>query len=125
MPWQSQAHVRVCEEHHALVVAACGDFDADERDLLLAAWDEADERGLPATVVDLTGVTFADSSLLDALLRARARHHTAGRRLVLAGPLPSQVLLLLTVTGALEHFLVAGSLVEALQSPPDGETAEV
>ncbi|MFI7237645.1 STAS domain-containing protein [Streptomyces cyaneofuscatus] len=120
MAWQSHALVHVREEQHALVVVASGDFDIDERDLLQAAWDEADERALPVTVVDLTGVTFADSSLLDTLLRAHARHHTARRRLVLAGPPPSHVLLLLTITNTLKHFTVAGSLTEALQGRPPG-----
>ncbi|MGW3304607.1 STAS domain-containing protein [Streptomyces rubiginosohelvolus] len=66
---------------------ACGDFDADERDLLLSVWVGADDRNLPVTVLDLSGVTFGDSSFLDSLLLAR-RHHWASRRLVLAGPLP-------------------------------------
>ncbi|MGW6650575.1 STAS domain-containing protein [Streptomyces rubiginosohelvolus] len=69
------------------VVVACEDFDADERDLLLSVWVGADDRNLPVTVLDLSGVTFGDSSFLDSLLLARRRHHAASRRLVLAGPL--------------------------------------
>ncbi|MBK6043498.1 STAS domain-containing protein [Streptomyces sp. MBT55] len=97
------------------VLVACGDFDADERDLLLSAWDEADDRNLPVTVLDLSGVTFGDSSFLDSLLLAHRRHHAANRRLVLAGPLHRLVVLLLTVTGTLPHFGTAASLTDALR----------
>ncbi|MGW3585686.1 STAS domain-containing protein [Streptomyces rubiginosohelvolus] len=108
------------------VVVACGDFDADERDLLLSAWDEADDRNLPVTVLDLSGVTFGDSSFLDSLLLAHRRHHAANRRLVLAGPLHRLVVLLLTVTGTLPHFETAAASMPgytrtSAASAPDGE----
>ncbi|MFH9125753.1 hypothetical protein [Streptomyces globisporus] len=41
MVWRSAAHVRVREVSGVFVVQACGEFDADEVDLLLAAWEEA------------------------------------------------------------------------------------
>ncbi|MFD6796954.1 STAS domain-containing protein [Streptomyces cyaneofuscatus] len=115
MSWRSRAHVRVREESTAFVVEAVGELDIDERDLFAAAWDEADERHPPATVVDLAGVTFADSSFLDSLLRGRARHLAAGRRFVVAGPLHPTVRLLLDVTGISPHLTMAGSLDEALR----------
>lgn len=96
-------------------VVACGDFDADERDLLLSVWVGADDRNLPVTVLDLSGVTFGDSSFLDSLLLAHRRHHAASRRLVLAGPLHRLAVLLLTVTGTLPHFETAASLTDALR----------
>ncbi|MGW3334084.1 STAS domain-containing protein [Streptomyces rubiginosohelvolus] len=108
------ARVQVREERGVFVVVACGDFDADERDLLLSAWDEADARNLPVTVLDLSGVTFGDSLFLDSLLLAR-RRHAANRRLVLAGPLHRLVVLLLSVTGTLPHFETAASLTDALR----------
>ncbi|MET8885392.1 STAS domain-containing protein [Streptomyces rubiginosohelvolus] len=70
------------------VVQACGEFDADEVDLLLAAWEEADELALPTTVVDLTGCAFGGSSFLGALPIARSRHLAPGRRLVLTRHTP-------------------------------------
>ncbi|MEV1047477.1 STAS domain-containing protein [Streptomyces sp. NPDC049916] len=115
---RSPARVHVRAERDAFVVVVSGDFDTDERDLLDAAWDEADERALPTTAVELSGVTFGDSSFLDALLRARQRHRAARRRLVLIGPLHPRVLLLLTVTRVLEHFEVAESLTEGLEGGP-------
>lgn len=125
MPWRSLAHVHVRQERDALVVTASGDFDADEQDLLPAAWNEVDERALSVTALDLSGVTFADSSFLDALLRARALHHAADRRLVLVGPLHPRVITLLTVTQVLEHFEIADSVAQALggEPLPDGTAA--
>ncbi|MET8658422.1 STAS domain-containing protein [Streptomyces griseus] len=114
MPWVSRARVHVRQEQGALVVVASGDFDADEQDLLPPVWDEADERALPVTVLDLSAVTFGDSSLLDALLKARRRHLAARRRLVIIGPLQPGILLLLTVTRVVEHFEIADSLTAAL-----------
>ncbi|MEV7641393.1 STAS domain-containing protein [Streptomyces rubiginosohelvolus] len=116
MTTRPPTRVRIHEERGVFVVVASGDFDADERDLLLSAWDEADERNLPVTVLDLSGVTFGDSSFLDSLLRARHRHLTGGRRLVLAGPLHHGVELLLTVTGTLPHFETGASLTDALRN---------
>lgn len=91
------------------LVQACGEFDADEVDLFLAAWEEADERALPATVVGLTGCVLGDSSFLGALLIARSRHLASGRQLVLAGPLQPRILLLLAVSGTMEAFDVTGT----------------
>ncbi|MFJ9623921.1 STAS domain-containing protein [Streptomyces sp. NPDC101181] len=119
---RSPARVHVRAERDAFVVVVSGDFDTDERDLLDAAWDEADERALPTTAVELSGVTFGDSSFLDALLRARQRHRAARRRLVLIGPLHPRVLLLLTVTKVLEHFEVAESLTGGLEGGPHSGT---
>ncbi|MET9097176.1 STAS domain-containing protein [Streptomyces cyaneofuscatus] len=114
MSTQPSARVHSYEEDGAFVVAASGEFDLDEQEQLLAALGEAGRQNLPATVVDLSGVTFADSSLLNALLHAWRRHHALGRRFVLAGPLHPTITQLLTVTGTLEHFDVAGTLADAL-----------
>ncbi|MXG25735.1 STAS domain-containing protein [Streptomyces sp. YIM 132580] len=118
MSWRSRAHVRVREEGSVFVVEAVGELDIDERDLFAAAWDEVDERCPSATVLDLAGVTFADSSFLDSLLRGRAQHLAAGRGFVVAGPLHPSVRLLLDVTGVSRHLTVAASLDEALLGLP-------
>ncbi|MEV1048719.1 STAS domain-containing protein [Streptomyces sp. NPDC049916] len=117
---QRTARVHVREERGAFVVVASGAFDYDERDLLPAAWDEAQERGLSLTVADLSAVAFGDSSFLDALLVGRRRHRATGQRLVLVGPLSTTVLKLLTITNVLEHFEIVESLTEALGSGPRG-----
>ncbi|MGW3583444.1 STAS domain-containing protein [Streptomyces rubiginosohelvolus] len=114
MVWNSAARVRVREMPGVFVVQVCGEFDADEVDLLLAAWEEADELALPTTVVDLTGCVFGDSSFLGALLVARSRHLASGRRLMLAGPLRPRILLLLAVSGTMEAFDVTENLAETV-----------
>ncbi|MFE3579041.1 STAS domain-containing protein [Streptomyces vinaceus] len=80
------------------VVCLSGEFDADTIHVfreVLAATDEAMQ-----LVVDLSGVTFADSSLLHALLDAR-------HRIVLAGPLPRQFHRLLDLTVTTGRFATA------------------
>ncbi|MFJ5221125.1 STAS domain-containing protein [Streptomyces sp. NPDC088354] len=42
-----------------------------------AAWAEAAEAALPVAVIDLSGVSFGDSALLNLLMRAQ-RHHDGG-----------------------------------------------
>ncbi|MFJ3637603.1 STAS domain-containing protein [Streptomyces sp. NPDC090112] len=77
------------------VVVCSGEFDLDTTGKLAAACDGevGDARLL---VLDVTGVTFADSSFLNVLIRL---HNS--RSLVLAGPLPHQLERLLEMTGAL------------------------
>ncbi|MFJ9376157.1 STAS domain-containing protein [Streptomyces sp. NPDC101455] len=66
----------------------------------------------PLVVVDLSGVTFCDSSGFNALLRLRRRAEEAGSRLALAAP-PGHVARLLALTGVDTVFPVYGSLTEA------------
>ncbi|MFD7079090.1 STAS domain-containing protein [Streptomyces sp. NPDC059918] len=104
-----RAEVRLCPPHcpggaqaactpqngRRTVVCLSGEFDADTihafREVLGATGSSM------RLVVDLTGVTFADSSLLHALLDAR-------HRIVLAGPLPRQFRRLLDRTGTMRQF---------------------
>ncbi|WP_320782019.1 STAS domain-containing protein [Streptomyces sp. CRN 30] len=107
--------VTVREENGRFLITATGEMDLTEDDLFAAAWAEAHERALPVTVVDLSGVSFADSALLNSLLDARKHHAATGRTLVLAGPLRPAVTRLLELTGTLGHFTVTTSLAEALR----------
>ncbi|MFG2666598.1 STAS domain-containing protein [Streptomyces sp. NPDC048387] len=81
-------------------VAVCsGDFDMDTTNLLVEACYEATS-GQPL-VVDVTQVTFADSSFLNALVRLRK-----DCPLTLQGPLPDQFRRLLEMTGAVGLFAI-------------------
>ncbi|MET7301365.1 STAS domain-containing protein [Embleya sp. NPDC005575] len=71
----------------------------------------------PTVILDLTGVTFCDSSGLNTLLRLRRRAQELGGRLVLVAP-PRQMLRLLSVTGAVSVFTIHGSLAEAWAAIP-------
>ncbi|MEU6124854.1 STAS domain-containing protein [Streptomyces sp. NPDC047123] len=51
------------------------------------------------TLLDLAGLTFADSTLLNVILRAHAEHQDALRPFVLTGPYQSGISRLLEVTG--------------------------
>ncbi|NXY93226.1 STAS domain-containing protein [Streptomyces sp. BR123] len=80
------------------VVVCSGAFDMDTTGKLAVACDRdaADARLL---VVDVAGVTFADSSFLNLLIRLNN-----SRSLALAGPLPHRLQRLLETTGALALF---------------------
>ncbi|MEU9027107.1 STAS domain-containing protein [Streptomyces sp. NPDC048383] len=79
-------------------VVCSGEFDLDSIGLLADACDrQAADADL--LVVDVAGLTFADSAFLGVLVRLR---HT--RRLVLAGPVPGQLRRLLEMTGVLPLF---------------------
>ncbi|MEW2417839.1 STAS domain-containing protein [Streptomyces sp. NPDC046866] len=81
------------------VVVCSGDFDMDTTNLLAEAGGKA-APGEPM-VVDVTQVTFADSSFLNALIRLRN-----DRPVALQGPLPDQLHRLMEMTGALALFAI-------------------
>ncbi|MFE7932359.1 STAS domain-containing protein [Streptomyces sp. NPDC057456] len=102
------------ERTTALTVA--GDLDLNTADVLHRTV-EGVLRDHRTAILDLTGVTFCDSSGLNALLRLRRHTQETGSRLVLAAP-PAQMLRLLTITGAGAIFTVYGSLAEAWEPYP-------
>ncbi|MFD0064127.1 STAS domain-containing protein [Streptomyces sp. NPDC056690] len=65
------------------------------------------------TVVDLSGLTFADSTALHALLHGQRKHTATGMPLVLAGPLHTTVHRLFEITGTREAFRFADSVEQA------------
>lgn len=95
----------------AAVLVMSGDLD------LLAA-PEVYQRGAHAVearhnlILDLSGVTFCDSSGFNALIRLRRRAEEAGGRLVLAAP-PEQVVRLLALSGAQILFPTTETLDQA------------
>ncbi|SEF15572.1 STAS domain-containing protein [Streptomyces sp. Ag109_O5-10] len=98
--------VRVDRRAQVVVVTVRGEVDYDDVADFERAWEAADRAGMPVTAVDLAGVTFADSMLLNALVRARHRHRADGRTLVLVGPLRAAVSRLLEISGTAELFTV-------------------
>lgn len=114
----SELKVTVTERQGRLTVASM----SGELDLSTAA--EAYVRaaellgGGPDLVVDLSGVTFCDSSGFNVLLRLRRRVVEAGGRLALAAP-PLQIGRLLTLTGADAVFAVYGDVAEAVAAQAD------
>ncbi|MEU8464052.1 STAS domain-containing protein [Streptomyces sp. NPDC029003] len=96
--------VRVLPDADGVRVIVCaGDFDLDSVAPLRSAADEAvTAPHLRRIVVDVSGLTFADSSVLNQLMRLLRTG-----RLVLAGPVPLQLARLLDVTGMAPLFTVA------------------
>ncbi|MFI9804580.1 STAS domain-containing protein [Streptomyces sp. NPDC052301] len=101
--------LHVTRHDQVLVITVGGEVDHEDAEELAAAWDAADQAGLLTTAVDLSRVVFADSMLLNPLLVARHRHAAAGRDFILLGPLQPAVTRLLTVSGTLEQFTIAGT----------------
>jgi anti-anti-sigma factor len=91
------------EEACVISIDIFGDFDisrtADLRDSILTAEDG----GGGHVVVDLSGVTFMDSSALRALLEVRATLADRGSLLTLVEP-PPGIATLFSVTGMAELF---------------------
>ncbi|MFC9283324.1 STAS domain-containing protein [Streptomyces collinus] len=104
-----ETKVHVTRYEQVLVITVRGELDHDDAEAVDDAFAAADEAGLPTTAVDLSRVTFADSTLLNALLDTRRRHAVDGRELILLGPLQPAVTRLLTVTGTIDHFTIAGT----------------
>lgn len=75
-------------------------------------------------VIDLSAVSFADSSALHTLLAARDATVAAGARLVLAGPLANGVDRLFEVSGTREFFAFAPTPEAALADPSADPSAD-
>ncbi|MGW7344605.1 STAS domain-containing protein [Streptomyces sp. NPDC054854] len=91
-----ETQVRVLPDVDGVRVIVCaGEFDLDTVGPLRSATDQAVvDPDLRRIVVDVAGLTFADSSVLNQLMRLLRTG-----RLVVAGPLPPQLVRLFDVTG--------------------------
>ncbi|WP_353940674.1 STAS domain-containing protein [Streptomyces sp. HUAS MG91] len=92
---------RVEQHAHITTVAISGDVDLDNLQGIAEVLTRvlSDPRS-SAAVIDLSDLTFADSMLLNQLLKTHVRHHAEGRPLRVAGPLNPGVGRLLQITGA-------------------------
>lgn len=120
--------VTVAEQRGRLTVAALtGELDlTTAADAYVRTTALLDDR--PDLILDLSGVTFCDSTGFNALLRLRRRVLEAGGRLALAAP-PVQIGRLLTLTGIDTAFAIHGSVDDAVADyegadgrRPDGPT---
>ncbi|WP_256096992.1 STAS domain-containing protein [Streptomyces agglomeratus] len=108
------ARVEVLPDMEGTRVIVCsGEFDMETEGALRQALDTAHRDGTTLTVVDLAGVSFADSSMLNTLIGAHNR-----QPLVLAGPLAQQVIRLLEVTGTDSFFHLAADANSARATSP-------
>ncbi|WP_063760741.1 STAS domain-containing protein [Streptomyces aureocirculatus] len=103
---QCSVEVHVDERRGVCVVAVVGEMDVEyEPDIELALETRPVNLRL---VLDVTRLEFADSTMLNILIRTCRRHDMR-----LLGPIPKQLYELLRVSGTLGHFQVCGSLEEA------------
>lgn len=91
-----------------------GDLDHDNERALAAEVDAAVARSTGLLVLDVSAVTFADSSTLRTLVLAQQRMEAADGALVLLGPLGPALARLLEITATDGYFTVADTLPLAL-----------
>ncbi|MEU9415905.1 STAS domain-containing protein [Streptomyces sp. NPDC048272] len=105
-----EQRVRVLPDDSGVRVIVCmGDFDADTLGpLKTAATAAADDRAVRRIVLDVTDVTFADSSMLNVMILLLRTG-----RLVLAGTVPAQLGRLLDITQARPLFTTADTIEAA------------
>ena len=95
------------------IVAVSGEVDVATAPAVRDCLDQVIERDAGVVVVDLTGVTFIDSTGLGVLIGARKRCADEGRdvRVVVAEP---RILKVFEITGLTELFTIRPSLDLAL-----------
>jgi anti-sigma B factor antagonist len=98
----------------AEVLMLDGDFDRSDAPQFEQALDEALHAGSPQVIVDLRGVSFLDSVMLDVLVRG-AGTADDGDRLALIRPNPV-VWRAFVLTGMSRSFCAFGRLDQALAS---------
>jgi anti-sigma B factor antagonist len=106
-------------EEGVQLVTASGELDLASVDELRAALGTAAATSSPSVVVDVTDVSFIDSTALAALLRSNDELSSNGVRMVMACP-PGPVLRLLTMTSLDDRLTLApdrpGALARARTS---------
>lgn len=103
-----------------LVLTLTGEVTVHRRDLLRRSLADAVVARPALLVVDLAGVGFCDSTVLNALLRTRVDARSAGVPLVLAGP-PPQAVRLLRLARTEDVFTMRPTLRAALAVRPPAD----
>ncbi|MFF3215649.1 STAS domain-containing protein [Streptomyces sp. NPDC002886] len=92
------------------VITCAGEFDQDNLEPLRQAWTQAvADPAVLRIVLDVSAVSFADSSMLNEMIRLRR----ADTDLVLAGPLSPQMERLFELVSAHQIFTIADSVEAA------------
>jgi anti-sigma B factor antagonist len=107
----------------SFVVAAGGELDLFTSERLREKLAEALELGARRILVDLTGVSFMDSTALGVLVGAAKMLQSSGGQMVLVADDP-RVTRAIEITGLTRVFRIESSLPEAVQQlvgGPDGQ----
>jgi anti-sigma B factor antagonist len=103
----------------SFVVAACGELDLYTSDILREKLANVLGLGGRRVLVDLTGVSFMDSTTLGVLVDAANALCASGGQLVLVADDP-RVTRVIEITGLAPLFSIEASLPEAVQKLVDG-----
>ncbi|WP_411103079.1 STAS domain-containing protein [Streptomyces sp. cmx-4-9] len=100
-------YVEARSDGNVRIVVMAGEFDMDSVGELRTALDP-EAAGVTRFVLDVSGVTFVDSTALSIMLQP-----ALDRPVVLAGTVPSRLARLLEITGADRAFATAPDVAEA------------
>ncbi|MFI0242202.1 STAS domain-containing protein [Streptomyces sp. NPDC016845] len=125
--------IELTQQERVVIVSFRNTIELEEQDEAgLALSDARTDTSTSATLLDLADLTFADSTLLNLILRAHADHQEQARPFVLSGPYHSGVQRLFEITGVTEVLELAGTRDEGVRRvqelldtgtmPPDGPT---
>jgi anti-sigma B factor antagonist len=99
-----------------IVIAPTGELDLQAaREVAPTLTEAAGQLDRPV-VVDLSEVTFLDSTALGAVVQTDSRMQRSGRRLAVVAPTGSAAAVLLDLTQLRSRLLVLGSREAALQA---------
>ena len=111
VPRPAPLDVRVEDHHGAAVVHVRGELDLSTCEQVETALAQAEGANPPTLVLDLSGVSFMDSTGVRTLLQADSRARRDGRRLLLIAP-PEPAARVLRVTLLDRRFEFIGDLSE-------------
>ncbi|AUG75315.1 hypothetical protein CFP65_0343 [Kitasatospora sp. MMS16-BH015] len=106
---------RAADDHPS--VLARGELDWENADEFARRIRAACGRSPRLLTVDLSAVTFADSSVLHTLFEAHRQLAATGGRLLIAGPLHPSVQRLFEVSATIGHFHFAPPVEQAADAP--------
>ncbi|MFC8239198.1 STAS domain-containing protein, partial [Streptomyces sp. NPDC057284] len=108
--------VRLDQRERVAVITPLGDVDLHNLAEVVAVFAQVlSDTSTDATLLDLSEVTFADSTFLNQLIQTLSDHTSIARPLVLTGPLQSAVRRLLEITGTDTFLPLADTAHEGLQ----------
>ncbi|MFJ9625805.1 STAS domain-containing protein [Streptomyces sp. NPDC101181] len=100
-----------------------GELDFEDARSLTASVEAALGEDPRVLAVDVSAVTFADSSMLRTLVETQQRMEAREGTMVLVGPLTPPLRRLLEITATDGHFTIADDLAQATSASPPGRTA--
>jgi anti-sigma B factor antagonist len=102
--WDKPAAIKLKREGGLVTVAVAGEIDLSSADQLDAAIHEAEESETRRIVVDLSALSFMDSTALSVFLQAIKRDRSDGNRLSFVPSKHEAVTRLLALTDTAELF---------------------